>query len=436
MTTPHFVQWFREAAPYIHAFRGRVFVIAFGGEVLSDGKFANLSHDLNVLVSLGVRIVLVHGARPQVEAILQQYGQGQRFHLSRRVTDLAGLEIVKQAVGYTRAEIESWLSMALPNSPMAGANLRVASGNYVIAKPLGVLEGVDMQYTGQVRKLETAAITARLEAGELVMLSPLGYSPTGEMFNLTLEDVATAAAIGLKAEKLVFLTDADGVLDEAGVLKHQITASEAEGLLASQVPLSEDIAVYLPCALRAIRQGVNRAHFINYHTDGGLLTELFTHDGLGSMVSPAPLDRLREATIDDVGDILSLIEPLEREGILVKRSRELLEMEIQKFSVLAHDGRIVGCVAMNLFGEAGMAELACLAVSPEWAGEGYGEALLHHVESQARASGVFRLFVLTTRTAHWFIERGFAESALSALPPAKQQFYNYQRRSKVFLKNL
>ena len=437
MSTPEFVQWFREAAPYIHAFRGRTFVIAFGGEVISQGKFAGLSYDLNLLVSMGVRIVLVHGARPQIDALLAVQGLTPRFHGTIRITDPDTLEVVKQAVGVTRADIEAGLSMALPNSPMAGANLRVAAGNYLVARPLGVRDGVDMLYTGQIRKIDTPALHARLDAGELVMLSTLGYSPSGEIFNLTLEEVASATAIALKAEKLIFLTDTPGIMDTRGELLRQLTANEAEAFLA-ELPAHSggDVAIYLPYAIRATRQGVKRAHLISHRTEGALLTELFTHDGIGSMISPQPLVRLREASIDDIGDILSLIEPLERLGTLVKRGREQLEMEIQKFSLLEHDGRIIACVAMNLFAEVSMAELACLAVDPEWAGEGYGETLLRHVETLARASGVAWLFVLTTQTAHWFVERGFVPGDITELPRAKQQIYNFQRRSKVFFKKL
>ena len=436
MSTPEFVQWFREAAPYIHAFRGRIFVIAFGGEVVSQGKFAGLSYDLNLLVSMGVRIVLMHGARPQAEALLAAHGLQTRFHGACRITDPDTLEVVKQAVGVTRADIEAGLSMALPNSPMAGANLRVAGGNYLVARPMGVRDGVDMQSTGQIRKIDTPGIHARLDAGELVMLSTLGYSPSGEIFNLTLEEVAAATAIALKAEKLIFLTDTPGIMDQHGELLRQLTASEAEQFLQEHADEHSDAAVYLPQAIRATRQGVKRAHLISHRTDGALLTELFTHDGIGSMISPEPLVRLREATIDDIGDILSLIEPLERLGTLVKRGREQLEMEIQKFSVLEHDGRIIACVAMNHFADEGMAELACLAEDPEWAGEGYGETLLRHVETQARALNVATLLVLTTQTAHWFVERGFVAGDISELPRAKQKIYNYQRRSKVFFKKL
>ena len=436
MDTSDFVSWFREAAPYIHAFRGKTFVIAFGGEIVDEGKFAPLSHDINLLVSLGVRVVLVHGARPQVESQLKFRGIARRFHLDRRVTDLASLEVVKQAIGYTRTEIEAQLSVALPDSPMAGANLRVAGGNHVIARPLGVIDGIDMQYTGRVRKVDTVPIKARLDAGELVLLSPLGYSPTGEIFNLTMEDVAAQAAIALKADKLLFLVDTPGAMDAAGNLIKEFTAREAQAFLSAHDDLPDPVRRGLSCTIDATLHGVKRAQLVSRHIDGALLKELFTHEGSGTLVAHEALVVLREAVIDDVGAVLGLIEPLEQQGVLVKRGRELIEMEISHYSIIEHDGKITGCVALYPFPENQMAELACLAVSQQWRAHGHGDALLRHIVQRARAIGMKRLFVLTTQTAHWFVERGFVEAELTELPMRKQMLYNYQRRSKVFVKML
>lgn len=218
-----FVQWFRAAAPYIHAFRGRTFVIAFGGEVVADGKFVGLTHDLNLLASLGVRLVLVHGARAQVDARLKQIKHRTQYVRGLRVTDDVALQCVKEASGSLRVEIEALLSMGLPSSPMAGADIRVASGNFVTARPIGVLDGVDLQRTGEVRKVHATAIKDRLDHGELVLLSPVGYSPTGEIFNLALENIAEATAVALRADKLVFLMDAAGVTGKRGQLLRELT---------------------------------------------------------------------------------------------------------------------------------------------------------------------------------------------------------------------
>jgi amino-acid N-acetyltransferase len=440
-----FVAWFRSAAPYINAFRNKTFVVAFGGEVVADGKFVDLVHDLNLLASLGVRLVLVHGARPQIESRLAERKLETTYVRDMRVTDAEALQCVKESIGRVRVEIEALLSMGLPNSPMANAAIRVASGNFVTARPIGVIEGVDLMHTGEVRKVDVAAIRSRLEQGELALLSPLGYSPTGEIFNLTLENVAAEAAIALKAEKLIFLMETEGVEKEfiddgEEVLLRELTLAEGKALLdefnRKSVKLPEDAQLYLPFALHACECGVSRAHLISRHVDGAVLQELFTHTGIGTMISKGPLQNLREARIEDVGAILRLIEPLEMDGTLVRRSRELLEMEIGRFVVIEHDRMIIGCAALYPFPDDKTAELACLTVHPDYRSAGCGDALLKHVEAKARAQGSKRLFVLTTRTAHWFVEHGFVERGIAELPKAKQGLYNYQRRSKVFVKQI
>ncbi len=428
-----FVNWFRYSAPYINAFRGKTFVIAFGGEVVADGKFVELTHDINLLASLGVKIVLVHGARPQIESRLKEAGLQDHYVEGIRVTDIEVLQQVKESVGRLRTEIEALLSMGLPNTPMANADIRVSGGNFITAKPMGVISGVDLLYTGAVRKVDVQAIRNRLEEGEIVLLSPLGYSPTGEIFNLTLEEVAAYAAISLRADKLVFLIEEAGVKDENGKLLRELSLSRAQSQL-SRKDLSEDISTYLPGALKSCREGVKRVHLVSRHVDGGLLLELFTHEGIGTMLTQDILEHLRQARIEDVGGILALIEPLEAEGILVRRQRERLEMEIDRFFVLEHDRMLIGCAALYPYEEEG--EIACLVVHPEFRNSGVGERLLARIEEKAKNLGLKRVFVLTTRTAHWFIERGFTEAGIDTLPERKQSLYNYKRRSKVFMKRL
>lgn len=439
-----FVSWFRSVAPYIHAFGGRTFVIAFGGEVVDDGQFVALSHDLNLLASLEVRLVLVHGSRPQIESRLRKSKIETKMADGLRVTDDVAMEAVKEANGAIRVEIEALLSMGLINSPMAGSDIRVASGNFVTAKPLGVRNGVDLQHTGEVRKIDANAIQKRLDDGEMVLLSPLGYSPTGEAFNLSLEDVAVSTAIALDADKLIFLMDASGVHNARGELLREMTAQKAENLLNhvknnqenTYANITEDEAYFLPAAIKACKHGVARTHLICRHTDGAILQELFTHDGIGTMVTEMPLESMRQAEIGDVGALLQLIEPLENEGILVRRGRERLEMEIEQFYIMEHDGRVIGCAALYPFMSEKMAEFACLAIHPSYRGGGRGDRLFHFCEEQAREQGIKTLFCLTTRTEHWFLERGFKEKSVEDLPEEKQKIYNLQRRSKVFVKTL
>lgn len=429
-----FVAWFRSVAPYIHAFRGRTFVVAFGGEVVADGKFVELTHDLNLLSSLGVRLVLVHGARPQIERHLIRNNLDGHYHHGIRLTDSETMQCVKEAVGRVRVEIEALLSMGLANSPMANADIRVAGGNFITAQPMGVIHGVDLLYTGSVRKVDVVAIKDRLDRNEVVLLSPLGYSPTGEVFNLTLEEVATRTAIALDADKLIFLMEMEGVQDTQGNLLRELTVADARTILSEKDRLSEDVALFLPCAVLACEAGVARTHLVSRHVDGSILQELFSDIGIGSMVVESPLNTLRDATIDDVGGILQLLQPLEVEGILVRRGRERLEREIERFVVLEHDHRIIGCAALYPFFEEQAAELACLAVQVNYRKQGYGDLLLKHMIAKAQEKGLNRLFVLTTRTAHWFIERGFKEMDINELPSQKKMLYNFQRRSKVFVR--
>ncbi|MCC6209443.1 MAG: amino-acid N-acetyltransferase [Burkholderiales bacterium] len=437
-TLPHpeaFVRWFRQAAPYVHAFRGRSFVIGFGGEVVAERtRFVRFLHDLNLLAALGIRLVLVHGARPQIEAELRAKRQRSRYAKGLRVTDANSLLAVKHAAGVLRVEIEALLSQGLPNSPMAGAQIRVASGNYIAAKPVGVVDGVDFQFTGTVRKVDAVAIARRLEAGEVVLIPHIGYSPTGEVFNLAWEDVAESAARALKADKLLLVVD-ELPAGRKGQVLSELTAREADELLRKD-GLAAPTRRAIAHALAAVRSGVGRAHLVARRAEGATLLELFTHSGAGTMITADPVEKLRPARLEDVGGILALIEPLEADGTLVKRGRERLEQEIANFEVIEHDGSILACAALYPFREAGSAELACLAVAPELRDSGYGERLLLACEARARQARIRRMFALTTRAQHWFIAQGFREADPAVLPEERRTLYNWKRGSKVFLKRL
>ena len=486
-----FVRWFRQATPYVHAHRGRTFVILFGGEAVADKTFRNLIHDLALLHGLGIRLVLVHGARPQIQASLARQGAGFRYVKGLRVTDAAALACVKEAAGSLRVEIEALFSQGLANSPMAGVRIPVASGNFVTAKPLGVIEGVDYLHTGVVRRIDREALRQRLDSGAIALMPPIGYSPTGEVFNLSATDVARSTAIALKADKLIFLLeDTAGLSDDRGQLVSNILSRDVATILeqgtgapdqpdawpgggpeaqpavelsvtpaailakvAKSTPSNEpstapalvkgpqplippDLAQALRAGADACIQGVKRVHLVSRRLDGALLRELFTRDGVGTLITDAPFEELRPARIDDVAGILELLQPLEEAGVLVRRSRERLETEIDRFYLMERDGMAIATAALYAYPAEGMAELACFAVHPEYRSRGRGALLLERMEVMARQRGLSRLFVLTTQTAHWFRERGFEPAPLADLPMAKQALYNYQRKSKVFIKRL
>jgi len=430
-----FVRWFREVAPYVHAFRGKTFVVAFGGELVQAGALNALVQDLSLLSALGIRLVLVHGSRPQVNEQLRLKGYAQQFDRGLSPTDAAALECAKEAAGEIRLDIEAAFSQGLPNTPMSHAQIRVLSGNFATARPAGVIDGIDYRHTGHVRKIDVDGIKSLTERGAILLMSPLGFSPTGEAFNLAAEELAASVAVALRAEKLIFLSETSGVRRSDGSVDTELARIDADALLADD-KLDADTAFYLQHASRAVKRGVARAHLVPYQLDGSVLLEIFTHDGVGTMVVENTLDDLRAATLDDVGAILQLIEPLEADGTLASRGRSVVERDVESFSVLEHDGVIYGCAALHLHPEEHMAEMACLIVHPEWQGSGEGEILLRHVESRARAQGMRRLFVLTTRTSHWFIKRGFVQGGVNDLPRAKQAAYNRSRNSLIFIKRL
>ncbi len=429
-----YVNWLRHASPYINAHRDCTFVVMLPGEGVAHPNFGNIIHDLVLLHSLGVRLVLVHGSRPQIEARLASRGQTPVYHRGLRVTDSATLECVIDAVGQLRIAIEARLSMDIAASPMQGSRLRVSSGNYVTARPIGVLDGVDYHHTGEVRRIDRKGINRQLDERNIVLLSPLGYSPTGEIFNLACEDVAMRAATDLAADKLILFSSQQGLLDEDGKLIRELRPQQVP---AHVQRLGSDYqGELLDAAAQACRGGVKRSHIVSYTGDGSLLTELFTRDGGGTMVDPEQFESLREADINDVGGLIDLITPLEEQGILVRRSREVLEREIGQFSIVERDGMIIACAALYPIADSTSGELACLAVNPEYRHGGRGDELLERIEERARAKGINTLFVLTTRTAHWFRERGFEPSSVDRLPAARASLYNFQRNSKIFEKSL
>lgn len=431
-----FVNWFRLASPYIHVHRGRTFVVQFDGEAVAALNFSHLMHDLALLNSLGIRLVLVFGARPQVERRLRAAGIESRVHKGMRVTDAATLEHVKEIVGRIRIEIEALLSMGPGNTPMREVRLQVVSGNFITAQPLGVQDGIDFEHTGKVRRVDSEAIAGKLDRHEIVLIPPIGYSPTGEAFNLNAREVAAEVAVSLKAAKLVYLVEGDGPRDADGKLIRQISEKEAERLLAAGNTRDLAAADQLARAVYACKQGVGRVHLVDRRIEGSLLLELFSRDGIGTMVSAVPFDDIRQAGIEDVAGILELIEPLEAEGVLAHRSREKLELEIDHFTVLVRDGVIIGCAALYPFPEDGGAELACLAVHRDYRGQGWGGELYGYLERAALRQGLRRLFVLTTHATHWFLEHGFREAKVDDLPVARKELYNYQRNSKVLVKEL
>ena len=440
-----FVPWFRSVAPYIHTHRGKTFVVGISGEAIAAGKLPNIAQDLALIQSMGVKIVLVHGFRPQVNEQLKAKGHEPMYSHGVRITDEVALDCAQEAAGQLRYEIEAAFSQGLPNTPMAGATVRVISGNFITARPVGIVDGVNFKHSGLVRKVDTAGIMHTLDFGAMVLLSPFGFSPTGEAFNLTMEEVATSVAIELQADKLIFLTEIPGIRmdphapeSEDNLIDTELPLDAAEKLLALLPNPSDptDTAFYLQHCVKACKAGVDRSHILPFAVDGSLLLEIYVHDGIGTMVIDEKLESLREATADDVGGILQLIEPFEKDGTLVKRDRTEIERDADQYTIIEHDGVIFACAALYPYPEAKTAEMAALTVSPQSQGQGDGEKILKRIEQRARAAGLQSIFVLTTRTMHWFIKRGFVQHDPDWLPEARKRKYNWDRKSQVLVKKL
>jgi amino-acid N-acetyltransferase len=433
------VEGFRHSVPYINTHRGKTFVIMLGGEAIEHENFSSIVNDIGLLHSLGIRLVVVYGARPQIDANLAAHHHEPLYHKNIRVTDAKTLELVKQAAGTLQLDITARLSMSLNNTPLQGAHINVVSGNFIIAQPLGVDDGVDYCHSGRIRRIDEDAIHRQLDSGAIVLLGPVAVSVTGESFNLTSEEIATQLAIKLKAEKMIGFCSSQGVTNDDGDIVSELFPNEAQARVEAQEEKGDynsGTVRFLRGAVKACRSGVRRCHLISYQEDGALLQELFSRDGIGTQIVMESAEQIRRATINDIGGILELIRPLEQQGILVRRSREQLEMEIDKFTIIQRDNTTIACAALYPFPEEKIGEMACVAVHPDYRSSSRGEVLLERIAAQAKQSGLSKLFVLTTRSIHWFQERGFTPVDIDLLPESKKQLYNYQRKSKVLMADL
>ena len=433
------VEGFRHSVPYINAHRGKTFVIMLGGEAIEHENFSSIVNDIGLLHSLGIRLVVVYGARPQIDANLAEHHHEPLYHKQTRVTDAKTLELVKQAAGMLQLEITARLSMSLNNTPLQGAHINVVSGNFIIAQPLGVDDGVDYCHSGRIRRIDEEAIHRQLDNGAIVLMGPVAVSVTGESFNLTSEEIATQLAIKLKAEKMIGFCSSQGVYSQEGEIVPELFPNEAQARveeLEAEEDYNSGTVRFLRGAVKACRSGVRRCHLISYQENGTLLQELFSRDGIGTQIVMESAEQIRRATINDIGGILELISPLEQQGILVRRSREQLEMEIDKFTIIQRDNTTIACAALYPFPEEKIGEMACVAVHPDYRSSSRGEVLLNRIATQAKQMGLSKLFVLTTRSIHWFQERGFTPVDIDLLPESKKEMYNYQRRSKVMMADL
>ncbi|MBM7036456.1 N-acetylglutamate synthase [Vibrio sp. qd031] len=435
------VKGFRQSTPYVNLHRGTTMVIMLPGEAISHSNFSNIISDIALLHSLGVKLVLVHGARPQINQQLANTNCSSRYHKQRRITDHAALTTIMRIAGQLQLAITANLSMSLNNTPMAGTELNVISGNFVIAQPLGIDDGVDYQHSGKIRRIDVAGINRQLDQGTIVLLGPVAGSVTGECFNIPAEEIATAVAIQLNAAKLIGFSSQQGYLDTNGDVIAELFPSQIDDLLhqaemnsdGSSADNTEGTLRFLHGAVKACLNGVYRSHLVSYQDDGALIQELFSRDGIGTQIVTHSAEQVRIAGISDIGGILDLIQPLEQQGVLVRRSREQLEQEIERFTLIEKDQVVIGCAALYPYPNEKMAEMACVAIHPDYRDGNRGLKLIEHMKQQCLAQGIDQMFVLTTHSLHWFREQGFYESQLESLPVQKQQLYNYHRNSKILV---
>ncbi len=417
------IDTFRSAAPYIYAHQGNVFVISIPSSLIKSTQLPHLIQDLALMQTLGIKLVLVHGSG------LLEHNKKSSF-----VIDSKKLTQLQHVVSEQRARIESLFSTGLINTPMAGMKLTVISGNFVYAKPIGVVDGTDCRYHGEVRRIDTQAIQYQLAHGNIVLLPSFGYSPSGECFYVNAHDVSTTVAASIPSEKLVFLMNEKTLQDSHKQRIKFLTLQSAQQLLDRRKLLNSQVRRYIELAINACLNRVQRVHLLSNTVSGALLQELFSHDGAGTLITAEHYDDIRPATIEDVGGIISLIKPLEEKGVLAPRTREQIELDIHSYDVIERDGFVVACGALHPFKQQKVGEIACLAVHTDFQKEGHGSRLLKHLEEKAWSLNINKLFVLTTRALHWFREHGYHKSKIQNLPISKRKAYNYQRNSRVLLK--
>lgn len=432
------VEAFRHSGPYLKHHRGSTFVIMLPGATLQSKYFDDIISDIALLQSLGIKLVLVFGAREQIDEELQKNNIEAKFHKRIRIADDQTFSVIKRVCGYMQIELTAKLSMGLVNTPMQGSRLNVVCGNYVTSRPLGVSDGIDYMHSGIVRRIDSENIIRELDNNSIILISPVGYSISGESFSVNSEDVAAQVAIAIKADKLItFCSDNELITDKDGNVIAELFPSDAEKYLDSMDEEEHNSTCrYLKAAITSCHGGVERCHLVSHEQSGSIIQELFTRDGIGTQIVRQSSEQVSQATINDIPSLMELIRPLEIEGILVHRPREQLEMEIDHYVVIKRDGMVIASAAIYCYEEEQKAELACVAIHPNYRGNHRGDILIEKIEELAAQRGIKQLFVLTTKSAHFFLEKGFIPGNVEDLPKNKREHYNYKRMSKVLFRDI
>ena len=412
---------------YIPRYREKTFVIAVDGAVVTDENFANLLLDVAVLRSLNIRVVLVHGAAAQIQALGDERGITPSNLDGTGITDAPTLQLALTAANRLTHEILEGL---------ATNDLRGAAPNAVIVSPLGILQGVDHLFTGKVERVDTEMLQTLLAAGITPVIPPLGFDGDGKTYRVTSDTIAVVIATALKAAKILFITTSDGLLHQGKLLK-QILAADLRALIEKKELSPEDTA-RARAAAAACLQGVPRVHLINGRTDESLLAEVFSNEGVGTLIYADEFQQIRPAQKKDIRALLRLTKNSVLSDELVKRTRAAIERQLGDYYVFDIDRNPVACVALHVYPEANKGELAFLFVAPSHENQGLGRKLIQFVENKARELGLNELVTLSTQAFTYFQSKGgFAEGTPEDLPPVRREKYEQSgRKSKVLVKRL
>jgi amino-acid N-acetyltransferase len=378
-------------------------------------NFINVVHDLALMQSLGLRLVIVHEHQP----------------ITLTPVPSEAMPTLIASILEARTHIERMFSMGLPNSPLHNARLRVISGNFVTARPVGVINGVDHGARGLVRHVDVSGITHALDGSSICLVSALGYSPAGELFALDALDVMRVVGRSIGADKLIIMSDFNGIEARDGSLYRQLTVDSARAVTATA---EQRECIELACD--ACDVGIPRAHLISFQADGGLLKELYTHDGVGTMISPDEYEQVKLAEAHDLAGVIELIRPLQLEGLLVERSNDQIERDLGHYTVVTKDSRVIACAALIKNKESDIAEIASVATHPDYRDAGWGERLVDRLVEDAKKSNISRVYVRTTQTGHWFQELGFNAANETELPDIERQKAQYDRNSNILIRLL
>lgn len=414
---------------YIPQFREKTFVLAIDGAIVTDENFATLLLDVAVLRSLNIRVVLVHGASAQIKALAEKQGTKPSNCDGSGITDESTLQIAINAANRLTHEILEGLS---------ANDLRAACSNAIIAHPLGIIQGVDQRFTGKVEKVDVEMLQTLLGQGIIPVIPPLGFDGDGKTYRVNSDGVAVAVAAALKATKLMFITAQDGILVQGRVIRQMLVADLESVLALQRNDIAPDLLSKALHAVAACKSGIPRVHVINGKVDEGLLAEVFSNEGIGTLIYANEYQQIRRAMKKDVRAIQMLTKQAVESAELVKRTRAMIEKQLSDYFIFEIDKNPVACVALHIYPDQKKGELACLYVNAMHENRGIGRKLIQFIETKAREMGLNELITLSTQAFTYFQSKGgFSEGTPNDLPPGRREKYDQSgRNSKVLVKKL